>query len=321
MARHSIPTAAYRNFTDAAECEAYVKSTYKGGDFVIKASGLAAGKGVLLPETLDEGLEGIRDILINKEFGTSGDEVVIEERLYGEEVSVLTFTDGYTVIQLPGAQDHKRVFEGDLGPNTGGMGAYAPAPIYTPALKELVQNTILLPAVNGLRREGIPFVGCLYAGLILTPQGPKVIEFNCRFGDPETQVVIPLLESPGLATVLKAAAEGHLDSCDVKFKNASAATVVAVAPGYPGSYPKGREITFHNVPKGISIIHAGTKLAAGKVLTNGGRVLAVTAVADKLEDAIQQAVEGVKSVQFEGLHYRKDIGYRALNLLKANQSS
>ncbi|KAI9325235.1 phosphoribosylglycinamide synthetase [Obelidium mucronatum] len=320
MARHHIPTAAYRTFTSHSDCEAYIKSTYKGGDFVIKASGLAAGKGVLLPDTLEEGLQGIKDIMVNKEFGTSGDEVVIEERLFGEEVSVLTFTDGYTIVQLPAAQDHKRVNEGDQGPNTGGMGAYAPAPIYTSSLKSEVQRTILLPAINGLRREGIPFVGCLYAGLILTPSGPKVIEFNCRFGDPETQVVIPLLHSPSLATVLKAAAEGCLDSVDVQFKKASAATVVAVAPGYPGSYPKGKEITLGQVPAGVSVIHAGTKMAAGKLLTNGGRVLAVTAVSEKLEDAIAAAVEGVKSVKFEGLHYRKDIGYRALNLLKKNQS-
>ncbi|KAJ3286465.1 hypothetical protein HDU79_006468 [Rhizoclosmatium sp. JEL0117] len=317
MARHNVPTAAYATFTNAKECEEYVKKNYKGGDFVIKASGLAAGKGVLLPETLEEGLEGIRDIMVSKEFGASGDQVVIEEKLYGEEVSVLTFTDGYTIIQCPGAQDHKRVFEGDQGPNTGGMGAYAPAPIYTPALQQEVQRTILLPTVNGLRREGIPFVGCLYAGLILTPSGPKVIEFNCRFGDPETQVVIPLLQSPGLATVMKAAAEGCLDSVDIVFKKECAATVVVVAPGYPGNYPKGSEITLSPTPKDVSIIHAGTKKdATGKLLTNGGRVLAVTATSEKLEDAIQKAVDGVRCVKFEGMHYRKDIGHRALTLLK-----
>ncbi|KAI9347392.1 hypothetical protein BDR26DRAFT_855207, partial [Obelidium mucronatum] len=264
MARHHIPTAAYRTFTSPLRLRSLHKSTTRVGDF-----------GVLLPDTLEEGLQGIKDIMVNKEFGTSGDEVVIEERLFGEEVSVLTFTMVHDV-QLPAAQDHKRS-------NTGGMGAYAPAPIYTSSLKSEVQRTILLPAINGLRREGIPFVG--------------LIEFNCRFGDPETQV-------PSLATVLKAAAEG-VGQCRCAIKKASAATVVLV--------PKGKEITLGQVPAGVSVIHAGTKMAAGKLLTNGGRVLA-------LEDAIAAAVEGVKSVKFEGLHYRKDIGYRALNLLKKNQS-
>ncbi|KAJ3074125.1 hypothetical protein HDU98_012063 [Podochytrium sp. JEL0797] len=317
MARHQIPTAAYKSFSNAAECEAYVRATYKGRDFVIKASGLAAGKGVLLPDTIEEGVQGIKDIMVGGEFGAAGNEVVIEERLEGEEVSVLTFTDGYTIIQCPGAQDHKRVNENDQGPNTGGMGAYAPAPIYTPALQQLVQRIILLPAINGLRREGSPFVGCLYAGLILTATGPKVIEFNCRFGDPETQVVIPLLQSPPLATVMMAAAKGCLDSVDVVFKKAAAATVVVVAPGYPGSYPKGSEITLSPTASNVSIVHAGTKKEGGKLVTNGGRVLAVTAVADKLQDAIQQAVEGVASVKFDGMHYRKDIGFKALRFLAA----
>ncbi|KAJ3232168.1 hypothetical protein HDU81_003268 [Chytriomyces hyalinus] len=319
MARHQIPTAAFKVFTQFVDAEAYVRANYKGGDFVIKASGLAAGKGVLIPETLEEGVQGLKDVMVTKEFGSSGDEVVIEERLFGEEVSVLTFCDGYTVIQFPGAQDHKRIFEGDSGPNTGGMGAYAPAPIYTSALQSEVQRTILQPTVNGLRREGIPFVGCLYAGIILTRSGPKVIEFNCRFGDPETQSVIPLLESPGLATVCKRAAEGCLDSVDVRFKKAASATVVLVAGGYPGNYAKGHEISVGSVSAGVSIIHAGTKRVGGKLVTNGGRVLAVTAVADNLEAAIKTAVADAAAIKFEGVHYRKDIGHRALTLLQTTK--
>ncbi|KAI8618067.1 phosphoribosylglycinamide synthetase [Chytriomyces sp. MP71] len=320
MARHNIPTAAYRNFTKYEDAETYVRATYKGGDFVIKASGLAAGKGVLLPETLDEGLQGLKDVMVSKEFGTSGDEVVIEERLYGEEVSVLTFCDGYTIIPFPGAQDHKRVFEGDNGPNTGGMGAYAPAPIYTPALQSLVSRTILQPTVAGLRREGIPFVGCLYAGLILTASGPKVIEFNCRFGDPETQSVVPLLEAPGLARVCLAAATGCLDSVDVRFRRAASATVVLVAGGYPGSYAKGHEIAVGKMDTGVSVIHAGTKYASGKLVTNGGRVIAVTAVGDDLAEAIKKAVANAANIKFEGCHFRKDIGHRALNLLQTQKA-
>ncbi|KAJ3395141.1 hypothetical protein HDU84_002715 [Entophlyctis sp. JEL0112] len=316
MARHQIPTAAYRIFKSFADAKSYVKQTYKGGDFVIKASGLAAGKGVLLPSTIEEAIANLEAIMVDAEFGAAGEEVVIEERLFGEEVSVLTFTDGYTIIQCPGAQDHKRVNEGDEGPNTGGMGAYAPAPIYTAVLQEEVQRTILVPTVNGLRREGNPFVGCLYAGLILTATGPKVIEFNCRFGDPETQVVIPLLEAtPGLAAICKAAAEGCLDSVEVRFKDAYAAAVVCVAGGYPGSYKKGHEITLGAAPADVSIIHAGTKSSSGKLLTNGGRVIAVTALAKTLPDAIFAAVDNVSLVKFEGMHFRRDIGSRALALL------
>ncbi|KAJ3413157.1 hypothetical protein HDV05_008360 [Chytridiales sp. JEL 0842] len=319
MRRHNIPTAAYGVFTDFETAKKYMESTYKGGDLVIKASGLAAGKGVLLPETMQEAIEGLKSIMVSKEFGTAGDEVVIEERLEGEEVSVLAFTDGYTVVPCPGAQDHKRVNEGDKGPNTGGMGAYAPAPIYTPSLQKEVYNTILKPSVDGMRKDRVPFVGILYVGLILTKDGPKVLEYNCRFGDPETQVVIPLLESD-LAEVMLAAAEGRLDSVDVKFKNATAATVVVAAGGYPGSYPKGKEISFKPTPEDVIVFHAGTQATGDTVVTSGGRVLAVTATADKLEDAIARAVDSVKLVSFENMHYRKDIGHRALKLISSKEA-
>ncbi|KAJ3329704.1 hypothetical protein HDU76_007345 [Blyttiomyces sp. JEL0837] len=319
MRRHNIPTASYAVFTDIEAAKKHVKETYKGGDLVIKASGLAAGKGVLLPETIDEAIAGLQEVMVSKEFGSAGDEVVIEELLIGEEVSVLAFSDGYTVIPCPGAQDHKRIFEGDKGPNTGGMGAYAPAPIYTPTLQAEVLRTVLKPTVDGMRREGYPFVGILYAGLMLTASGPKVLEFNCRFGDPETQVVIPLLDSD-LAEVMKAAAEGRLDSVDLKFKSGAAATVVAAAGGYPGSYPKGKEITIGRAPTDIIVFHAGTAAKDGKLVTAGGRVLAVTATADNLEEAIKKAVSNVSLIKFEGMQYRRDIGHRALKLLESKKT-
>ncbi|KAJ3053375.1 hypothetical protein HK097_004425 [Rhizophlyctis rosea] len=320
MKKHNIPTAAYEVFTDFEKAKAFIEG-FKG-EFVIKASGLAAGKGVLLPETLEEAVQGLREIMVDNVFGEAGNEVVIEERLTGEEVSVLAITDGYTIIPCPPAQDHKRAYNGDKGPNTGGMGAYAPAPIYTPQLAAQVQRTILQPTIDGMRRDGIPFVGVLYAGLMLTPTGPKVLEFNVRFGDPETQVVLPLLDSD-LADIFLAAAEGRLDSVPVKFKQACAATVVMAAKGYPGSYQKGTEITIQeNVPGDITVFHAGTKTVDGKLVTAGGRVIAVTGVAETLEKAIERANEGVKSlVHFDGAEFRTDIGHRALKLLAHKSAS
>ncbi|KAJ3197626.1 hypothetical protein HK101_002054 [Irineochytrium annulatum] len=296
MKRHNIPTADYATFTDHAAACSHVMERYKGGDVVIKASGLAAGKGVYLPGTIEEALANLKTIMLDHEFGNAGDDVVIEERLEGEEVSVLAFTDGYTIVPCPGAQDHKRIFEGDkaellltiaAGPNTGGMGAYAPAPVYTHDLEVLVKRIVLQRTVDGMRRDGSPFVGCLYAGLMLTPSGPKVLEFNCRFGDPETQVVLPLLKSD-LFDVMLAAAEGRLDSVAIEFHNSIAATVVLASEGYPGSYPKNREITVGSVNDAL-VFHAGTSVVDGKLLTSGGRVLAVTGVADSLEGALKRA--------------------------------
>ncbi|KAJ3279857.1 Bifunctional purine biosynthetic protein ade1 [Borealophlyctis nickersoniae] len=319
MKRHRIPTAAYEVFTDFEKAKAYVEG-FKG-EYVIKASGLAAGKGVLLPESLEEAIEGLRSIMVDNVFGDAGSEVVIEERLTGEEVSVLAFSDGYTVIPMPAAQDHKRAYDGDKGPNTGGMGAYAPAPIFTPELAAEVKRTVLQATVDGMRRDGIPFVGILYAGLMLTPSGPKVLEFNVRFGDPETQVVLPLLESD-LAEIMLATAEGRLDSVSVTFKQACAATVVMAAKGYPGSYEKGKEITIaKDIPSDVTVFHAGTKLANGKLTTSGGRVLAVTGVAPTLEQALERANANIKLVSFEGAEFRKDIGHRAIKLLSSKKSS
>ncbi|KAJ3178915.1 hypothetical protein HDU87_003182 [Geranomyces variabilis] len=318
MKKHHIPTAAYEVFTDFNKAKSYVESVK--GDIVIKASGLAAGKGVLLPESRDEAIEGLKSIMVDSVFGDAGQEVVIEERLTGEEVSVLAFSDGYTVIAMPAAQDHKRAYDGDKGPNTGGMGAYAPAPIYTAELAAKVQTTVLQATVDGMRRDGFPFVGVLYAGLMLTPAGPKVLEFNARFGDPETQVVLPLLDdSSDLFEIMLAAAEGRLDSVRVAFKDACAATVVLAARGYPGTYQKGTDIKIASVPAGVHIFHAGTQAESSSLKTAGGRVLAVTGVASDLRQAIAKAYEHVQAVQFEGAHFRKDIGHRAVALLSGKK--
>ncbi|KAJ3302744.1 hypothetical protein HDV03_004629, partial [Kappamyces sp. JEL0829] len=315
MSKHRIPTAAYKVFTDFHLAKAYIESVdFK---FVIKASGLAAGKGVILPETLEEAVAGLSSIMVDSAFGEAGQEVIIEERLEGQEVSCLAFSDGYTVIPMPGAQDHKRAYNGDQGPNTGGMGCYAPAPIYTPELAQLVKRTVLQATVDAMRRDGHPFVGVLYAGIMLTPSGPKVLEYNCRFGDPETQVVLPLLDTAcDLGQILLAAASGRLDSVAVAWKHAFACTVVAASGGYPGSYKKGIEMVLPaSLPSNVTIFHAGTEVKSGKLVTAGGRVVAVTAVADSLPSAIKAANQAVAQVQFEGKHHRTDIGYRALALL------
>ncbi|KAJ3019930.1 Bifunctional purine biosynthetic protein ade1 [Thoreauomyces humboldtii] len=314
MKKHGIPTAAYEVFTDFEKAKAYV-TAFKG-DLVIKASGLAAGKGVLLPETKEEAVEGLKSIMVDSVFGSAGQEVVVEERLTGEEVSLLAFSDGYTVVPMPAAQDHKRAFDGDKGPNTGGMGAYAPAPIFTAELAKQVQTSVLQATVDGMRRDGFPFVGVLYAGLMLTPSGPKVLEFNARFGDPETQVVLPLLDdSSDLFEIMLATAEGRLDSVKVAFKTACAATVVLAAKGYPGSYDKGKTIQIGSVPAGTYVFHAGTQVENKVLQTSGGRVLAVTGVASDLPKAIAAAYASVDAVKFEGAQYRKDIGHRAVALL------
>ncbi|TPX44780.1 hypothetical protein SeLEV6574_g04299 [Synchytrium endobioticum] len=313
MKRHHIPTAAYENFSSYGDAVAFVTSFQ--GDLVIKASGLAAGKGVMLPDSKDEAIKTLKEIMLDKIFGDAGTQVVIEERLSGEEVSLLALTDGYTVTPLPPCQDHKRVFEGDKGPNTGGMGAYAPAPIMTPKLLADAKQTILQPAVDGMRKEGFPFVGCLYAGLMLTKDGLRVIEFNARFGDPETQVIMPLLsEDTDLAQVFLACAEGRLDSVRVKFAQDSyAATIVLASEGYPGCYPKGRAITLqNNNPSGVFVYHAGTTYEGKNLVTSGGRVIAVSAVGKTLKEALDASYASLKTIDFDGMQYRRDIGYRAL---------
>ena len=315
MVRHGIPTAEYKVFTKLDDAKAYVHSV--DHKIVIKASGLAAGKGVVLPESLNESLKALDDMMSDKCFGDAGSEVVIEELLEGEEVSCLALCDGYTVVALPAAQDHKRAFDGDHGPNTGGMGCYAPAPIFTSALAKTIMDKVLLPVVKGMRKEGTPYVGVLYAGIMLTPKGPKVLEFNCRFGDPETQVIMPLLDDHcDWAKIMLAAANGCLDSVDVKFKDAFACTVVGAAAGYPGKYEKGMDITIPTFDDNTIAFHAGTAKVDGRLETNGGRVLTVTSVSPTLEKAIHQAREGISKVNFKGIFFRNDIGHRALSFLK-----
>ena len=313
MARHGIPSARYAAFTDYDEALAYLRAA--SFEVVVKASGLAAGKGVIVPASGHEAEVALRQIMVERAFGAAGDEVVIEERLYGQEVSVLAFSDGRTVALMPAAQDHKAAYDGDLGPNTGGMGAYAPAPLLSPALAQEVRGSVLQAAVDGLREEGITYVGVLYAGLMLTDAGPRVLEFNCRFGDPETQAILPLLESD-LVLVLEACLDGTLNRAALRWRSASAATVVAASEGYPGSYARGREITgvaqAAALP-GVSVFQAGTRRADdGRLLTDGGRVLAVTGVGRDLPEAIGRAYDGMGCIHFDGMHFRHDIGAKAL---------
>jgi phosphoribosylamine--glycine ligase/phosphoribosylformylglycinamidine cyclo-ligase len=312
MKRHNIPTAAYENFTDHAAAQAYLDKI--NHDVVIKASGLAAGKGVVIPATKEEAKAAVKSIMVDDEFGSAGQEVVIEEYLQGEELSILAFSDGYTIRALPAAQDHKRIFDGDQGPNTGGMGCYAPIPISTPALEQKIRSAILQPTIDGMRKEGMSFLGLLFTGIMLGADGePRVLEYNVRFGDPETQVCLPLLETD-LAEIILACVERRLDSIDFKIRKAHAATVVMVAGGYPGSYAKGEPITMpSSLANNTFLFHAGTSQKDGQIVTNGGRVLAVTATASSLQEAVNKAYQGVNSLSFKDAFYRKDIAHRALN--------
>ncbi|KAF8539763.1 phosphoribosylglycinamide synthetase [Trichophaea hybrida] len=310
MRRHNIPTADYRNFNDYEEAKSYLDSI--NHNIVIKADGLAAGKGVVIPICKDEAHEALKQIMVTKEFGEAGNEVVIEEFLEGDELSILTFSDGFNIKSLPPAQDHKRIFDGDQGPNTGGMGCYAPTRIAPKSVLKIVDETILKPTIDGLRQEGMPFRGMLFTGLMMTKTGPKVLEYNVRFGDPETQTVLPLLSgSTDLAQIMLAAANGHLDSVDIEIQDKFSATIVVAAGGYPGSYEKKKEISLSPVEKGTVIFHAGTRLSDGKLVSTGGRVIAASAVADTLEDAVQKAYAGVETIKFQDMFYRKDIAHRA----------
>ncbi|KAI0148431.1 phosphoribosylamine--glycine ligase [Xylariaceae sp. FL1272] len=312
MKKHNIPTAAYENFSDYEKARRYLQGVQH--DVVIKASGLAAGKGVIMPSTKQEALKALEEIMLNKEFGSAGDEVVIEEFLSGDELSILTFSDGHIIKSLPPAQDHKRIGEGDTGLNTGGMGCYAPTQIATPQLIAQIDRDIIQPTIDGMRRDSIPFKGVLFTGLMITPSGPKVLEYNVRFGDPETQTVLPLLsDDTDLAEIMLACSEGRLDSVDIKIKNEFSTTVVVSAGGYPESYAKGDEITVQPTPANINIFHAGTKLTKdGKFQTAGGRVIAASATAsESLRAALDKAYEGVKLIQFKDMYYRKDIAHRA----------
>jgi phosphoribosylamine--glycine ligase/phosphoribosylformylglycinamidine cyclo-ligase len=314
MDRHHIPTASYENFSSYEKAKKYLDSVWELHPIVIKADGLAAGKGVIIPTTKEEAHAALKEIMLDKQFGDAGNEVVIEEFLEGHEISILSFCDGKGIKSLPPAQDHKRIFDDDKGPNTGGMGTYAPAPqkIVSKETLQEIDRTILEPTIQGMSSEGFPFVGCLFTGLMITKNGPRVLEYNVRFGDPETQSLLPLMDSD-LAEVMLACTEGRLAEVDLRVFDKSAATVVMAAPGYPDSYGKGIPMSLTRTPENVFLFHAGTSLAAdGNLTTSGGRVIASTAVADTLEAAIRKAYEGVLSVDFDGMQYRHDIGARAL---------
>ncbi|KAF8078819.1 aminoimidazole ribonucleotide synthetase [Lyophyllum atratum] len=316
MARHNIPTAEFRVFKSSQFEEAIEYLNICGHDVVLKASGLASGKGVLIPETTEEAVAGLKEMMVDNVFGDAGSEVVIEERLTGPEVSVLAFSDGYTIFPLPAAQDHKRIGDGDVGLNTGGMGAYAPASIATPAIMEQIMKESLRPTIDGMRKEGFPFVGILFTGFMLTPTGPKVLEYNVRFGDPETEALMLLLrEDVDLVSVLMACAEHHLDSTTIAVRPGFAVSVVLASQGYPGTYSKGKTIEFKPTPSNVVVFHAGTKNSGNDIVTAGGRVLAVTAYAPTIQEALDAAYIGVDTVSFEGKTYRRDIGHRALSAM------
>ncbi len=308
MKKYGIPTAAYEVFDDMEAALRYLETCPI--PTVVKADGLALGKGVTVAETREQAMAAVRAAMEDKVFGASGEHIVIEEFLTGPEVSVLSFTDGKTMVPMVSSMDHKRVGDGDVGPNTGGMGTVAPNPYYTDAVAAECMETIFLPTMRAMNAEGRTFKGCLYFGLMLTPNGPKVIEYNCRFGDPETQVVLPLLESD-LFTVMRAVTDGTLSKTEVKFKNASAACVIMASSGYPQKYESGFELEIDPAVES-SVYVAGAKRSGDKLLTAGGRVLGVTAVEPTLEGAIAAAYEKVKKISFKNAYYRKDIGTRAL---------
>ncbi|CAJ1086756.1 trifunctional purine biosynthetic protein adenosine-3 [Xyrichtys novacula] len=313
MERHGIPTARYGSFTDPEEACKYIRTA----DFpalVVKASGLAAGKGVIVARDPEEACQAVMDIMKDRAFGAAGDTVVVEELLEGEEVSCLCFSDGSSVSPMPPAQDHKRLQDGDLGPNTGGMGAYCPTPQVSQELLQQIKETVLQKTVDGMKEEGAPYVGVLYAGLMLTKQGPKVLEFNCRFGDPECQVILPLLKSDLYEVILNTMNGRLASSAPVWHQDSSAVTVVMASEGYPGSYKKGVQITGLSQVQdsGLQVFHAGTALKDGSVVSSGGRVLTVTAVKPSLEAALKAANQGVAAVGFPGAVYRRDIGHRAI---------
>ena len=310
MKKYGIPTASYEVFDDPAKALEYLR----GASFpiVIKADGLALGKGVLIPQNLAEAEAAVKTIMEDKAFGDSGNEIVIEEFLTGPEVSVLAFTDGTAIRPMMSSMDHKRAGDNDTGLNTGGMGTVAPNPYYTADVAKVCMDTIFLPTLAAMRAEGCPFKGCLYFGLMITPNGPKVIEYNCRFGDPETQVVLPLLKTD-LLTVMQAVENETLANLEVEWSDGAAACVILASGGYPSHYEKGKVMSFPaSTPANVTIYHAGDKLADGKLVTSGGRVLGITATAPTLQAALADAYAAAETVDFEGKYMRHDIGRRAL---------
>ena len=317
MQKNGIPTAAHRTFTDIEKAMAYIED--RNAPVFVKADGLAAGKGVIPGRTFKEALQAVTTILVDRAFGDAGNSVVIEEELIGEEASFTVLTDGAYCLPFVSSQDHKMSHDADTGKNTGGMGAYSPAPVITPELHDYVMNHVVYPTVNGMAAIGSPFKGVLYVGLMITDTGPKVLEFNCRFGDPEAQVLLPRLKSD-LLPLLIACIDGTLEQhADVQWHDAAAACVVMASGGYPDPYETGEVITGledADTIEGVTVFHAGTKQESENIVTAGGRVLGVTAVADGLHDAIQQAYRGVATIHFDNAHTRTDIGYRALEKLQ-----
>ena len=314
MKKYGIPTATYEVFTNKADALAYLETAPI--PTVIKADGLALGKGVVIAMTREEAVEAVISMMEDKVFGDSGSKIVIEEFLTGPEVSVLSFTDGNVVIPMISSMDHKRALDGDKGLNTGGMGTIAPNPYYTDEIAEICMRDIFLPTINAMNAEGRTFKGCLYFGLMITEKGPKVIEYNCRFGDPETQVVLPLLDGD-LLDIMQACTNGTLADTPVKFKDGAACCVVMASAGYPGKYSGGYEITRDDGIDG-EVYVAGAKLDNGKVVTAGGRVLGVVAIGKDLGEAIDKAYQNVNKVHFDNAFYRKDIGQRAMSVFKQN---
>jgi len=312
MRRYNIPSSQYKVFYSPIEAEKHVR--LKGAPIVVKADGLAAGKGVYVASTVEEANEAIDVIMRKRAFGSSGDRVVIEECLVGEEASFMAFSDGENVVPMASSQDHKRIFDHDKGPNTGGMGAYSPAPVVTPELADRIMREVMLPTVRGMKQEGKPYKGVLYAGMMITRDGPKVLEFNVRFGDPEAQPILMRLDSD-LVDIMVACADGTLRPELVRWKDRASVCVVAAAKGYPGSYEKGTPI--HGLDDAatldeVVVFHAGTADRGAEIVTNGGRVLGVTALGDGVSEAIERAYSAMSKISFDGMHYRKDIGARAL---------
>lgn len=316
MKKYNIPTAKYNVFDKAEDVIDYIKAENEFPT-VIKADGLALGKGVIIPETLDEAVAGVKEIMEDKIFGDSGNNVVVEEFLTGPEVSVLAFTDGKCVKPMVTSMDHKRALDGDKGLNTGGMGTVSPNPYYTDEIAEECMNTIFLPTIEAMNKEGRTFKGCLYFGLMLTQKGPKVIEYNCRFGDPETQVVLPRLKTD-IMDIFDAINNETLSDLDIEWDDRACTCVIMASGGYPKSYPKGIEINglTDGQLDGVTVYHAGTKRDGDKLVTSGGRVLGVTALGESIEDALAKSYAGVEKIKFDGAHYRKDIGQKALNASK-----
>ena len=309
MRKYGIPTAKSETFTDMDAALAYIDE--QGAPIVVKADGLALGKGVIVASTVEEAKQAVVDMMQGGKFGKSGARVLIEECMFGREVTVLCFCDGKTIVPMVASQDHKRVFDGDKGPNTGGMGAFAPSPLYTADIAERTVNEILVPTVNAMDAEGFTFKGVLYVGLMLTKDGPKVVEYNARFGDPETQVVLPLLDSD-LMEIMMAVRGQKLDTLNIQWKQQSAACIILASGGYPGKYEGGKVITGMDEAEAASatVYHAGTKLADGHFVTAGGRVLGVTAMGDTLRGAVDAAYTAARKIAFEGAHMRSDIGSR-----------